>query len=548
MRRLSEKRGAVSILTAGALTALLGVTALAVDVGASFLRSRQLQGAADLAAIAAAGDLGNAQIVAEKSVRSNLGESRPFTVQVERGVYTPDRTQAPSVRFQSNGASPNAVRVTLHGEAPLFFSRIFTQSGSMIISRKATAAKAQLASFQIGSRLAALQGGIANSLLSGLTGSQVSLSVMDYNALVDANVDLLDYVSALRTRAHLQALTFDEIANSDIQTSDALRAIADVVNGPEAQRAGDAIVDLADASNHAPVSRLKRLVDFGPYGAQDLVSTGGRRKITVNALDLATAILEFASHDRQVQLTLDTGIPGVASVNAWLAIGEPPNHAPWLAIAADDQPIIRTAQMRLYIVANAGVAGLSGVASARLPVLVELASAQARLDSIQCAANDNNSVTLKVAPSVGSLTIGDVQTNALSNFTTTLTPGPAAVVKTLFVNVTASAHADIGGQTWQTVSFTSEDIRAGAVKTVSTNDIAQASVATLLGDTTLNVGVLGFGLNIAAVTQAVRPPLVAVAPALDTLINALIDLLGVHVGQADVRVDGVRCGDAALVQ
>src|SRR5262245_29310819 len=108
MRRWRDKSGAASIMTAGALAALLGVTALAVDVGASFLRSRQLQGAADLAALAAATDIGNAQVAAEKSIRANLGEDRPFTVQIERGVYTPDRTRAADTRFQA-GASPNAV-------------------------------------------------------------------------------------------------------------------------------------------------------------------------------------------------------------------------------------------------------------------------------------------------------------------------------------------------------------------------------------------------------------------------------------------------------
>ena len=42
--------------------------------------------------------------------------------------------------------------------------------------------------FAVGSRLASLNGGIVNQLLSGLLGTSVSLSVMDYNALLASRV------------------------------------------------------------------------------------------------------------------------------------------------------------------------------------------------------------------------------------------------------------------------------------------------------------------------------------------------------------------------
>ena len=38
-----------------------------------------------------------------------------------------------------------------------------------------------------------------------------------------------------------------------------------------------------------------------------------------------------------------------------------------------------------------------------------------------------------------------------------------------------------------------------------------------------------------------------VAPALDSLIDLVTDTIGVHYGQADVRVTGMRCGTPALV-
>jgi uncharacterized membrane protein len=41
--------------------------------------------------------------------------------------------------------------------------------------------------------------------------------------------------------------------------------------------------------------------------------------------------------------------------------------------------------------------------------------------------------------------------------------------------------------------------------------------------------------------------LTPLAPALDGVVDQVTQLLGVHVGQADLRVDGVRCGKPTLV-
>ncbi|WP_204337686.1 hypothetical protein, partial [Klebsiella pneumoniae] len=71
----------------------------------------------------------------------------------------------------------------VNSKADLFFGAAILGKPQIDISRTATAASAQLASFSIGTRLLSLQGGVANSLLSALTGSQINLSVMDYNQL-----------------------------------------------------------------------------------------------------------------------------------------------------------------------------------------------------------------------------------------------------------------------------------------------------------------------------------------------------------------------------
>ena len=57
---IQDGRGAVTLIAAGSLIALLATTALAVDMGSVYLQTRRLQGAADAAALAAAGNPGDA--------------------------------------------------------------------------------------------------------------------------------------------------------------------------------------------------------------------------------------------------------------------------------------------------------------------------------------------------------------------------------------------------------------------------------------------------------------------------------------------------------
>jgi uncharacterized membrane protein len=108
---------------------------------------------------------------------------------------------------------------------------------------------------------------------------------------------------------------------------------------------------------------------------------------------------------------------------------------------------------------------------------------------------------------------------------------------------------NIGGQSWQNVSFSQADVQAQTVKTVTTNDIAQATVTSLLSNLQLGVQTLGLnlGLGTSAITQALTPVLNTAAAPLDSTINTLESLTGVKLGQADVWANGLRCQDAALV-
>ncbi len=519
---LRAREGGASVITALSSVALIGFAGLATDVGAVYLESRRLQGTADLAALAAIQNPAQAEALAAATVSANRWP-HDARISVVHGTYAPDRSIRPAERFRPLAPDPNAVRVEVTTSARLFFAKLFVPQGRMAITRRATAAQTSFASFQIGSRLLALRGGVANQVLSGLTGSSVSLSVMDYNSLLRADVDLLSYVDALRTRLDLEAASYGETLSHRADAPDALEALADVL-APQDARAERAMRRLAESAEHAgSVGPLDTLIDLGPYSSQDHATQIGSTEIRVSAMDLATAILQIAGGDRQVRLDLGAGVPGLASTEVWLAIGERLHNSPWIAVTEREDVIIRTAQTRLYIETQVRPGGaLGAIANVRLPILVEMASAQARLSAIHCGFSPRDrEVELAVAPSIGSLSLGDIDVRRLDNFRSELRPAPAQLVRAGLVRVEGEGRIDLGGDHWQRVRFTSNDIEHGTVRQVSTRDAARATVSSLLGRTDLTVRAGGLGLSTGALTSTVQSALTSAAAPLDELVNGL---------------------------
>ncbi|MBE8335766.1 hypothetical protein IQA65_16970, partial [Leptospira borgpetersenii serovar Ballum] len=114
---------------------------------------------------------------------------------------------------------PNAARVEVTAPAPLFFGRWILNRPSVTVRKTATAAipgGQPQAMFSIGSRLASLDGGLANALLSGLLGSNVSLTVMDYRALAGGRVNLLQFSDALATELGVTAGDYDALLQQEL--------------------------------------------------------------------------------------------------------------------------------------------------------------------------------------------------------------------------------------------------------------------------------------------------------------------------------------------
>lgn len=526
-----DRRGGVSIMggVAGALACALA--ALTIDLGSIALHARRVQQAADLAALAAARDLSDAQAAGEATARHNL--AGPVWTRIEVGAYAADPSLPPEDRFTPGAADANAARATVRADTPLYFGRWIVGRAAVSVTRGARAARVggePLAAFSVGSRLARLDEGLANQLLSVLTGSRISLSIVDYRALAEARVDLLGFSRALATEAGVGVGRFDQLAEAEVDVALLNRVLARQVGGP----AGEALARALPRDT----GRVLRLGDLLSLSSDGLASGLERLEVGVSALDLLFAALETANGERQ--LGLDAGArAGLAGADVWLAIGERPNRSPWLAVTPDGRPVLSTAQARLHVRARTA-ARLSGLAQVDLPVLVEVAPAQARLEAVRCGAAP--SVVVAARPGVARAWIAEADRARLADFRTPLAPRRAALVSVAgLATVTGQADAEAADALWRPIEFDQADIAEGRTRAAASRAFASGLTSSLLQRLDLDVRVIGLGLGLGDLTRALSALLTPLGPVLDELIGSVLDLLGLRLGEADVTVHGVRC-------
>lgn len=532
--KLADDRGGVAIMAAVAGALICVTAAFAVDLGSMVLKGREVQGAADLSALAAAQTLSQPVSRTEAAARDIAGAnlSDLAGTQVQVGTYTPDRRLKPAQRFgPTQGAHANAARVTLTAPAPLYFGRWIVGRDSVTVSRSATAAvpaDPPAAMFSIGSRLAGVDGGLANALLSSLLGSQVSLTAMDYRSLADARINLLQFSDALAAEVGVTAGDYDALLAHEARTGQVLKAL-EVVAGSGAKSVLGKLTRLPANA----VLKLDQLIGVDADARQGL---GRGLDAQVSAMDLLMATLQTANQDRQ--LALDVGArTGLADLDIMLAIGERPNRSPWLTVTGSGDLIIRTVQTRLYLKATAldkvPLVGL--LADVKVPILIEAASAEARLKDIQCEGTAR--VVIEARPGVARVRLGEIDEKRLRDFKSELKVKPATLVRILLITIEGSADIQIADLNWSELRFSGSEIGSSTPKSVRSKGFVNGLIVTLLRDTRLTA--LGIPLHL--VTQLLAGILAPLGPVLDAVVQPLLELLGVRLGEADVWVHGVRC-------
>ncbi len=545
-------QGAIAPLTAVVMTVIIGFAAIGLDVGSFYLARRTLQTTADLAAIAAANDIGNARKAALATITA-AGYPADTLTSIETGTYFADKALAVDQRFKTSGSSPvNAVRIALNSQTPMFFGRALlfltgrlSDTGArngVEISVRATATTSRFASLSVGSRLASLDGGMLNAFLGALLGTKLSLSVMDYDALASTNIDLFTFSQALGSQIGLTAVSYQEILAANVTTGRLLSAAVSAARASGGNSAATAaLVTLANATATASGRiSLSRLIDLGPFAkmpVEDRPLIGAR----VNALDVVRAVAELVGSGRLVKTSVSLGLPGIASASLSIAVGEQPVGSPWFAVGAEAVSV-HTAQTRVLL--DLALVGDSTFSLVSLSLYVEAAAATATIQRISCS---DGSVQVAVRPSVIDLWIGSVSDAEMTNMKVRPTPKPATLVNVLLLaQISGLAHVTISNMDDVKLAFSAADIAGGKPKTASTRDFLTSLTASLLGDLKLYVNNLSL-LPTALLNTLLTNILVKVTAPIDTLLYRTLSLLGIGLGNADVWVHGMRCEGAVLV-
>ena len=539
------KGGTIAIMSAAVMALVVGAAAIAIDLAALFTEKRQAQGAVDLAAMAAASDLARAHAAAVATLKANRITDYQHLA-VETGTYTADATLAPAQRFMSGAVPANAARVTLTKPGQTYFAKVFSPE-SPTIQVRGTARNAALASLSVGSRLLSVHDGLINALLGKLFGSSVSLEVMDYKALVDADIKVLPLMKALASELNMTAATYNDVLATSAKAGNLLSAMASVADADGNSAAHAALKSLASQTEGSSVTvPLSEVIDLGPLGLVKVADGVPGFDASYKAMDLINAAAVAAGGDNQLTLNLGLNIPGVTALTLDIAIGEPPQGTSWSA-TGEPGIRVRTAQTRLRLLATVAGNGLLSGVGIRLPIYLQIAHAEARLDSVSCLLMGGvESVGVSAKPGVAEVWIGELS-GSMSNFNFAPTVSQANIVDAGIARVRGSAHVLAGNTAWHPLTFSKGDIAGAVVKTVETNNLAESLVSSLVSNLDLDVEVLGLGFGLGPVISALVGQLLSeVAAPLDAVVFALLNSLGVHLGEADVRVHGALCNGARL--
>jgi uncharacterized membrane protein len=572
MRRSTNERGAVAIMTALFLVIVVGVASLAVDLGMQRVGKRDMQALSDLVALDMARQLdGNTAVAltssstwsakfSESRARNagSLGTSPVVTIE----VGTLDAaTRAFTVVPNGSTSVPNAVRVTSSTSVSFAFH---PGSGGVIASSIAAAVKS--ACFKLGSYAARFSSGdfaLISTLISPmneLIRPSANLGVLDYQGIAATSVSINELV------ATGQLGTTTQFLGSSVTALKLLQATVSVL-GAQSPPNSVAIAALnkiinGQASLATPIL-MSKVLSISPTDTAALATK-------FNVLDLITGAILAADGTHAINIpNLSANVGNLAPVTASGYIIENPQLGCGVAGSAQAKAttsqVHLEAQLKLQPKTINGITGVTGVVQtpeSAVAVLVNVGAADGALISPEPVCN------------AGTLASPDTETVSVSSGLTTLslttTLHFTASLNVLGVgnvdasfDLAATAAQGTGTPTTANLKIPPNDttpvstgspgpLGAISIATVATNVSATTKVLgidvpVLGGALTLVVGALGSVTSQLAVNAALTGPLNGLIDNVNSVLSPLQSLLGIRLAGADVyAVNRPTCNGAAL--
>ncbi len=333
---------------------------MVLDIGNLFWQKRELQKIADLSALAGSTQPLNAAC-------SSTAPSNARQIANANGLRAGDVFEAKYGRWAPGAGVPleqffaaadvsksNACHVEVQRNVSYFF--IFSANGNKgrWIGAKATALVSgdPVATVLVRSTLASLNGGMLNTLLSAVLGTQVNLTAASWQGIAKLNVNLLKvFDSLLGVNANIG--DYEALLNTQVKLADLLKAMITAIEPGKFVAADVAALQQLSLLNVGSVQvRLGDLIKLKNTNPAAALNLG------VNALELIQGALQVATKHNAVNLNL--GIPGLVTVK--LKVIEPAQLA-IIGNPLDDRITIeaRTAQVRLWVALGAALNPLASI-------------------------------------------------------------------------------------------------------------------------------------------------------------------------------------------
>ncbi|MEG0717876.1 MAG: TadG family pilus assembly protein [Comamonas sp.] len=344
---------------------------MVLDIGNLFWQKRELQKIADLSALAGSTQPLNAAC-------SSTAPSNAKQIADANGLRAGDVFEAKYGRWAPGAGVPleqffaaadlsksNACHVEVQRNVSYFF--IFSASGhkSRWIGAKATALVSgdPVATVLVRSTLASLNGGMLNTLLSAVLGTQVNLTAASWQGIAKLNVNLLKvFDSLLGVNANIG--DYEALLNTQVKLADLLKAMITAIEPGKFVAADVAALQQLSLLNVGNVQvRLGDLIKLENANPAAALNLG------VNALELIQGALQVATKHNAVNLNL--GIPGLVTVK--LKVIEPAQLA-IIGNPLDDRITIeaRTAQVRLWVALSTSTSPVASIVNTVLGLVVDL--------------------------------------------------------------------------------------------------------------------------------------------------------------------------------
>ncbi|WP_062112895.1 pilus assembly protein TadG-related protein [Aureimonas sp. AU40] len=534
LRRFGENRsGNIALTFCIALPVMIGATTFATDMGNLYLQRRSLQGTADAAALAAAGQPSKGQALVRRILDENGHKAASFALSF--GAYKVDASGAR--RFTPQADGPIA-RVEAASDIELHFAGIFGLT-KQSVAAKSDAARMPVVSLSAGSRLAAAEPTVLNPLFEKLLGFKVDLKVADYNALLTSSLPLKPLLSALAQtmgESPVDAI-LGNVLTKPLKISVVLDLLSRQMDAKGDSPAGAALRKMAlQLKSSSATVTLSEALALDPALLQSsLGHASARLASSISVLGLVDALLGQNRVDATIKA--DVGVPGLASQKVELMIGEALKKTRSMAVS-DGLPKIATDQIRMRLTTQVGLLGLGEV---KLPLELVVAGGTAEVVSVTCSDKAwEREVKVAIRPGLARLSLGDTDRRPLAQAHVNDRLSPVMIASLLGVEGVANA---VIAATPKTVTFRGNEIGSGATKSVDTKSLVSGLFSTVLKETDFKM----LGLSAGPILATVEPLLMTLAKPIDEILNSVLATAGVRVGELDVRVDDLACQQARIV-